>query len=152
MVFYPKIPLKSGKISWLILCILPIWWPWRTSIWHSMIVLVCLRPFLAILILFNFCRAMHTPYTERDDRNMAKPSKIRQNTCFWHQNAKNRCQKVPETPVSCAPIIFLSCASDSSSNFGLKKCIHSISRKWRFLDPLTLFCRFENDQNGPCIL
>ena len=79
-----------------------------------------------------------------DDRNMAKTSKIRQNTCFGGQNAVNSCQKVLETPFSRAPIIFLRFASDSPSNFGFKKCINSILEISRFLDTLVPFRRFEN--------
>ena len=93
----------------------------------------------------DFFEFVWTPLNcERDDRNMAKTSKIRQNTCFGGQNAVNSCQKVLKTPFSRVPIIFLRFASDSPSNFGLKKCINSILEILRFLDTLTLFCRFEN--------
>ena len=84
------------------------------------------------------------PNCERDDRNRTKTPKIRQNTCFLHKNAENSCQKVLETPFSRVPIIFLSCASDSPSNFGLNTSINPISRKSRFFDLLTVFCDFEN--------
>ena len=84
---------------------------------------------------FDFFEFVWTPPPlnyDRDDRNMAKTSKIRQNTCFGGQNAVNSCQKVPKTPFFRASIIFLSSASDSSSNFGLKKCINSISKNQDF--------------------
>merc|ERR1711994_955754 len=61
-------------------------------------------------------------------QNRRKTRKIRQNTCFWHQNAPNSCQKVVETPIIHAQNIFLRFASDSG----------------RFLDTLTPFRRFEN--------
>ena len=109
-----------------------------------MIVLVFLRPFLTILIFFEFRAPVHTLCSEQDGPNMAKTSKIRENTCFLPQNAENSCQKVLETPFSRDPIIFLRFASDSPSNFGLKKCINSILEILRFLDTLTPFCRFEN--------
>ena len=71
---------------------------------------------------FDFFEFVWTPpplKSERDDRNMAKTSKIRQNTCFGGQNAVNSCQKVLETPFSRAPIIFLRFASDSPAQNGV---------------------------------
>jgi len=80
---------------------------------------VCLRPFLAISIFLSSCGPPPPLKSERDDRNMAKTSKIRQNTCFGGQNAVNSCQKVLETPFSRAPINFLRFASDSPAQNGV---------------------------------
>ena len=92
---------------------------------------------------FEFVWTTHLDF-ERDDRNMAKTSKMRQNSCFGGQNAVKSCQKVLKTAFSRVLIVFLRFASDSPSNFGLKKCRNSILEILRFLDTLTLFCRFEN--------
>ena len=100
---------------------------------------MCLRPFLVISIFLSSCGPPTRLKSERDDRNMAKKSKIRQNTCFGGQNAVNTCQKVLKTPFSRVPIVSLRFGSDSPSNFGLKKCINSLLEILRFFDTLTPF-------------
>ena len=66
-------------------------------------------------------------------------TKICQNTYFGGQNAENSCQKVFKTPFSRVLIILLSSASDSPSNFGLKKCINSSLENLDFLTFWTCF-------------
>ena len=72
------------------------------------------------------------PFFELVGGNMAKRSKIGQNTSKYVFFTPNSCQKVVETPFSRAPIIFSIVASDSPSNFVSEKCIHLIFENFRF--------------------
>ena len=66
---------------------------------------MCLKPFLATLIFFDFHRDVGCPRNGHVGGNMVKMVKKRQNTCFFHQNDPDRCQKIVETPFSRVRII-----------------------------------------------
>ena len=77
----------------------------NTLIWHSMIVWGCLSSFLAIFIFLGSCAPVQPLFTLPDNWDLPKSSKnmkIRQNTCFWHQNTSVfgifRCEKAVSRP------------------------------------------------------
>lgn len=105
-------------------------WSQNPSIWHSGRV--------NFYFFFDFCAPVHCPCTLHDYPNCGNPSRIREITCFWWQNASNSCRKIPKALSSSVPIIFSGIRIDSWNNFGQKKRINSILRFSQFLDIWTL--------------